>query len=49
VLLGYVVEQESTESEWLLVGWFISFPHAMSVACSFERARLRVVDLEVRA
>ena len=42
-----MVEQGSTESDWLLVGWFMSFPHAMSVASSFERARLRVVDLEV--
>jgi hypothetical protein len=45
-MLAYLIERRLSCGEWQVVGWFASFQPAMSIACSLEPARLRVVDLE---
>jgi hypothetical protein len=45
-MLAYLIERRLSCGEWQVVGWFECFQPAMSIACSLEPARLRVVDLE---
>jgi hypothetical protein len=45
-VLAYLIERRLSCGEWQVVGGFASFRPAMSIACSLEPARLRVVDLE---
>jgi hypothetical protein len=44
--VAYIVESWSEDAGARVVGWFVDFRHAMSVAAAFAAAHVRAVDLD---
>jgi hypothetical protein len=44
--VAYIVESWSEDAGCQVVGWFVDFRHAMSVAAAFAAAHVRAVELD---
>jgi hypothetical protein len=44
--VAYIVESWSEHDGLRVVGWFVDFKHAMSVAATFSAAHVRAVELD---